>query len=461
MKTNLILGPPGTGKTTYLINTIKELLKAGYKIEQIAYISFTKAAVKEAIERCFIEFPDIKKKEYIFFRTLHSLAYAERELKQSQVISSKDLIKFQDIMGNRGININYKFSEDNHNNLKSIPLYLLHIATNKQKTVEEIYNADFYDVSFDTVQYVTDSYKEFKNYYNVIDFNDMLDYDFQPIEGVKVVFLDESQDLTPLQWDLFYRLFGKVEKIFIAGDDDQSIYEWSGVDVNKFVNIEYDKKTVLKQSFRISKSIHQQSSKIVKRISQRFEKEFNPRKAKGLVEKVTYIEDLKQRLIENKKEGWFFLVRNNYLSHKIKTILFQIGVPFIEYGQSSLNKKDVQAIVDWTAGNYNEALKQYTNKSDFKDTWFKAFNFMDIDISNYYRDCLRNGFKLTDRPQIEITTIHKSKGREADNVVLMTDCSKNSHRYTDSEHRVYYVAVTRARNNLYILEPETNIYYEV
>ena len=48
---NIILGPPGTGKTTYILNKIEEYLDSGVGIDQIAFFSFSNKAVDEAKER--------------------------------------------------------------------------------------------------------------------------------------------------------------------------------------------------------------------------------------------------------------------------------------------------------------------------------------------------------------------------------------------------------------------------
>ena len=51
-----------------------------------------------------------------------------------------------------------------------------------------------------------------------------------------VVFIDEAQDLSPLQWKLYDILKQKSKDIYLAGDDDQAIFAWAGADVNRFIN---------------------------------------------------------------------------------------------------------------------------------------------------------------------------------------------------------------------------------
>jgi superfamily I DNA/RNA helicase len=76
----------------------------------------------------------------------------------------------------------------------------------------------------------------------------------------------------------------------------------------------------------------------------------------------------------------------------------------------------------------------------------------------YVTALLRRGEKFNASPRITVSTIHGSKGGEADNVVLLTDLSpaaeNEMHINPDDMHRVFYVGVTRARQNLYIVDPE-------
>ena len=69
------------------------------------------------------------------------------------------------------------------------------------------------------------------------------------------------------------------------------------------------------------------------------------------------------------------------------------------------------------------------------------------------------GEKLNEPARIWISTIHAIKGGEEDNVILCLDMGdkinkaiKRSQDKMDEEHRVWYVATTRARNNLYLLK---------
>ena len=85
------------------------------------------------------------------------------------------------------------------------------------------------------------------------------------------------------------------------------------------------------------------------------------------------------------------------------------------------------------------------------ETFAKAIG--DMDEVDYYHRALAVHKDLTVPPKIELSTIHKAKGREADNVVVLLDQTGNIMDAMilnpDNEHRNWYVAVTRAKKRLF------------
>jgi ATP-dependent exoDNAse (exonuclease V) beta subunit len=92
------------------------------------------------------------------------------------------------------------------------------------------------------------------------------------------------------------------------------------------------------------------------------------------------------------------------------------------------------------------------------EVWYKAFDGLDTDTENYIRNMLSNKEKITQTPRITLSTIHGAKGGEADNVLLLPDITKSAADHNDINpdelHRLFYVAVTRAKKSLHILEPK-------
>jgi hypothetical protein len=81
------------------------------------------------------------------------------------------------------------------------------------------------------------------------------------------------------------------------------------------------------------------------------------------------------------------------------------------------------------------------------------------------RALTRHGWDDTLAPRTQLISIHQSKGREADTVVLDVQLARRTYdayvNVPDDEHRVFYVGVTRARERLYTLMPEGPMAYEL
>tara|TARA_Y100000022_G_C13128255_1_gene319146 strand:- start:54 stop:674 length:621 start_codon:yes stop_codon:yes gene_type:complete len=89
--------------------------------------------------------------------------------------------------------------------------------------------------------------------------------------------------------------------------------------------------------------------------------------------------------------------------------------------------------------------------------WYQAFEGLDAETENYIRSMLANDEKFSQTPRIILSTIHGAKGGEADNVLILPDITKSAMDNNDVDpdelHRLFYVAVTRAKKSLHILEP--------
>jgi superfamily I DNA/RNA helicase len=108
MHRHIVIGPPGTGKTTYLKNKVQELIKSGACVpNQIGYFSFTVKAAEEIRDRVMVN-ENINKEQvkimFPYFSTLHSLAYRRLQLQQSQIMDDNDYAELSRLTGHEYVN---------------------------------------------------------------------------------------------------------------------------------------------------------------------------------------------------------------------------------------------------------------------------------------------------------------------------------------------------------------------
>jgi len=103
-----------------------------------------------------------------------------------------------------------------------------------------------------------------------------------------------------------------------------------------------------------------------------------------------------------------------------------------------------------------EELREHHGLLIDKDlAWFDALDLIPDQDIVYVKALLRKGEKFNAHPRIKLSTIHGTKGGEADNVVLFTDLTAAAlQTQADDLHRVFYVGVTRTRERLFIVDPE-------
>jgi superfamily I DNA/RNA helicase len=476
MKRNIVIGPPGTGKTTFLKNKVDKLINGGHcRPDEIGYFSFTVKAAEEIRDRVTKEewSEDELKKMYPYFCTLHSLAYKRLQLQQSQIMDQHDYDDLSRLTGRVFVN---KMKKGNGVDI-SMPLEQMDLDLKNFKRDR------------DKLEYV--------DY-----FNHFLERRNPP--KLKYLFVDEAQDLSVHQWkviDMIQEVAQPIET-YVAGDDDQAIFRWAGADIEHFIAMATnDEHNIipLTQSYRIPKSVHSIATNLAQAISRRIPKEYAPRDEEG-ERKVLNIRPLNKGIAEGE---WLILCRTHEIVQQVSESLETYGWLYKRYGQSVINLKYIEAIKAWTTlqngksisgllcdvvyqfmdssrikrnygtfkGDHAEfftlddlitdyGLRQTINDMDVKELkWYDVLNAKGLRKRiNYLRKIMREGNKLDDKPRIEVSTIHASKGGERDNVMLLTDLSYGPYKSStetqqgrDDEARVFYVGMTRAKKKLVIV----------
>jgi DNA helicase II / ATP-dependent DNA helicase PcrA len=312
--------------------------------------------------------------------------------------------------------------------------------------------------------------------------------------------IDETQDLNPLQWKIVHRLAETAMVTYVAGDDDQAIYSFSGADVTQLLSFPGRDK-VLQQSYRVPRIVHQLSDKIVKRIRTRVEKDWLPSSHDGQIVVHSAIDSINF----SAKGSWMILSAANYMLEDVAGLLRTEGILHVRNNIRSIPESVVDAVYAWEhlrSGKdvtYDSmvALWKYLDptaiKHGFKKfkgaeggifryegvvselglaasfgkdaPWYEALSKIPDRHEDYIRAALRRGQNLRGTPRHVLSTIHGAKGGEADNVVVLTDLSKKfmNEYYVrpDNIHRLLYVAVTRCRDILHIVQPkdQANCFY--
>jgi len=228
-----LIAGAGSGKTTVLIQKIKEILKSGVNPKKILAITFTKKASLEMKERL--------KNDNVLIKTFDSFCYQLLENKEKlkildevSIFSKKDLSAF---------------------NLFDVNLKTGNMPINYQK------------------------YVLYKKTNNFVDFNDIEYQALKIIKSKKIkydyILIDEFQDTNLLQLKLFESLIKKDTKTFIVGDPDQSIYQFRGANnqvLSYFIKKYNSQLLFLTNNYRSTNDIVAIANSLIIKNKNRFEK---------------------------------------------------------------------------------------------------------------------------------------------------------------------------------------------
>lgn len=500
----IVVGPPGTGKTTRLLSMVEQELATGVLPHRIAYVSFTRRAANEAIERAATKFA-LERKELRFFRTIHSICFSFLGITRADMLTDKTLAAFGEIVGHK---ITSKFNLDEGTTFGFEEgdrlLFMDNLARVRNKSLRETYDEDSDGLSWFAVERFSNALREYKRDMGLYDYTDLLHNFIETRAGpqIDVLFVDEAQDLSVLQWEVIRKMAEHCRRLVIAGDDDQAIYRWAGADVDTFVDMA-GKVTVLNRSWRVPKAVQELADRIVGRIEHRRPKQWAPRQEEGAVRWLPSISS-----IDFSDGDILILARNRFLlSEYVEKHIRSLGYLYEFQGRASIAPSTLQAVLTWERlrkgregvlaihvrkmydkmsmnVGWKRGSKELPGFADeepvtFQDivdrggllvtdpetVWYDALDKLHVGERAYIRAALRRGEDLLKHPRIRLSTIHGIKGGEAHKVVLLTDMAERTFmeaaKNPEDEARVWYVGVTRAREELDIIAPRTQRHYRL
>ena len=505
MKRVIIPGPPGTGKTYHLTNHYlrKELEEYKTPSNKIAYITFSNAAADEAKKRIGAMFPKFDvKKDFPYVSTMHTLGTRQLNIDTSTQLLKDDkwnsFKNFSQIC--KDMSFESFISDSGVPQYKNQHMKIIEYARAKNISIDEaaiqLDLHHFVDVWL--TEQIDADLKTYKEQTGMVEFSDMIK---QFIEKDKcpplsAVFLDEAQDLNPLQWDMFFYIESKCERSFIAGDDDQTIYTFQGASEDIFMGLKGEMDPRI-ESRRVPRAVHKVALSILDNIDNRMIKAWLPRDAEGSVSWNQSIDNL-----DFSSGNWMILARTNRMLYPIRDFLTSLNLRFDSKINDLLPNSLLEAYRIWKRLNDGATVGSEEAKSIYKylnvkDKLVKygygtgksldAVDYVDIDdlmldhgllVSGswehlniedqsklYIKSLLDNGDDLFKPARIKVSTIHGVKGEECDNVVLFTDLEKviydSALKNSDPEHRLFFVGVTRTKENLYIMQPTEEFHYNI
>jgi DNA helicase II / ATP-dependent DNA helicase PcrA len=269
-----IFGPPGTGKTTSLKDAVGKAVHE-YGADKVMVCSFTKAAAAEIMDRGIaVEDGNVGTLHAICFRALDRPTLAETKLADFNASSPAYRLS------GKGRSVDEPF--DTLDNSTRGDTLLARYQLNRARLIPR---EGWAPALLNFAKY----WEGWKRESDLMDFTDLLDNAFASFDGppklTEVMYIDEAQDLSRLQWQGLRKWGNRVRRVVFLGDDDQTIYTFAGADANSLNTPEIPQKNkrFLRQSHRLPEAVMDYSTAWIRRCSKRQDKEFKPRCSGGEV----------------------------------------------------------------------------------------------------------------------------------------------------------------------------------
>ncbi len=524
MSTYRVIGPPGTGKTTFLARQAR-LAADKHGASNVVAVSLTKTAAAEIAGRD-TPLPDEN------VGTLH--AHCHRAL------DAPDLAETGTSM--REFRADKEWLDDNGRSDdddigRTPPLHAAVCNHRARMTPEAQWSPDERDH--------WQAWQDYKRQTGKVDFTDLIEQCLRerigPVADPRVLLLDEAQDFSALELALAGQWSQATDTTVIVGDTQQALYTWRGSDPDALDSMAVAGQRVLDQSYRCPRAVHEAATRWVSQLSGP-EVGWKPRDASGVVAGAPFaLRDTAatvaraQQLVAD--DTTMILATCRYMLAPLLAQLREQGVPFHnpwradETAWNPLRGPGARALLAllrpcadtwreqtrmWTwndlhafteplqattlARGSKAAIKAHCMEDQFGQTHGGEtvdlgtlgrllgdenadHPLLEIDrnpkaaVAWWERSLLARGLKtaayplavwrahgglaLLDTPRLTVGTVHSVKGGEAAHVVLAPELSKDAYyqawlaggRGHDAIIRMMYVALTRARETVTILEP--------
>lgn len=320
------------------------------------------------------------------------------------------------------------------------------------------------------------------------------------VPELPVWFFDEQQDASALLDRVCRRLVRSPETqyVYLVGDPFQSIYSFGGASASHFLSWDVDAERVMPRSWRCPKPVHDFGERVLRPCRDYWDRKIQPAEHDGELLRGRYIDDVVS--MAEPGESWLLLARTHYLATRWQHALDAAGKPWVSTQggggwsapvrnaatQSLLTLERQGPITgeEWavilkhlpasmltrgTKTNYEPQPETVIELPDLAEVGAKpelvetiatgAWRTLIPKADGYLRAIDRWGESAVQEPTIRVGTIHSVKGSEADNVAVLTSSSarisgaaSRDIALADEERRVAYVAATRARRRLVLVD---------